>query len=113
VNHAAGVVQVKVACSGNAKHTVCVTAPKMEHVLPVMHAASVVKGYAIYTLVWNENEVVSYVNDQEVSRGKNTMKGEPMHILLRSYLSASMKAGKGSLSVDWVRVYGRELRVEC
>lgn len=112
VNHAAGVVQVKVACSGDARHAICLTATKMQHVLPIMHAASVAKGYFIYTLVWNEQEVVNYVNDQEVSRGKNTMKGEPMHILMRSYLSASMKAGKGSLSVDWVRVYGRELKVE-
>ena len=100
------VLQAKVACSGKAKHALGLAAMKMEKVLPVLHAADV-KGYAIYTLVWTDKEVVTYVNDQEVARVKNTWSAEDMYLYLRSYLPQNEKASAGSLSVDWVRVYTR------
>ena len=98
------VLQAKVACSGKAKHALGLAAVKMEKVLPVLHAAGV-KGYAIYTLVWTDKEVVTYVNDQEVARVKNTWSAEEMYLYMRSYLPENEKAGAGSLSVDWVRAY--------
>lgn len=100
-----GVLQAKVAYSGKAKHMMGLTAMKMQNVLPILHTASAMKGYAIYTLVWNETEVQCYVNDEQVARVKNTLAGEDMYILLRSYLPEKDKAGKGTMSVDWVRVY--------
>ena len=98
------VLQAKVACSGNAKHALGLTAMKMEKVLPVLHDAGV-KGYAIYTLVWTDKEVVTYVNDQEVARVKNTWSTQDMYLYLRSYLPEKQKASKGAMSIDWIRVY--------
>jgi hypothetical protein len=100
------VLQAKVAYSGKAKHAFGLAGMKMAKVLPVLHSVGV-KGYAIYTLVWTEKEVVTYVNDQEVSRVKNTWAAEDMYLYLRSYLPLNEKAGAGSLSVDWVRVYAK------
>ena len=98
------VLQAKVACSGKAKHALGLAAVKMEKGLPVLHAAGV-KGYAIYTLVWTDKEVVTYVNDQEVARVKNTWSTQDMYLYLRSYLPEKQKAGKGAMSIDWIRVY--------
>ena len=108
LNMKAGVLQAKVAYSGSIKHMMGLVYMKMQKVMPILHTASAVKGYAIYTLVWNENEVVSYVNDQEVARGKNTLDNEGMYILMRSYLPENDKAGSGTMSVDWVRIYTRQ-----
>ena len=98
------VLQAKVACSGKAKHALGLAAVKMEKLLPVLHKVGV-KGYAIYTLVWTDKEVVTYVNDQEVARVKNTWSAEEMYLYLRSYLPEKEKASKGAMNVDWIRVY--------
>lgn len=100
----AGVLQAKVRLTGKAKHVICLTAAKVQkslHILPSGHTAK----EAIYTLVWNEKEVISYVNDQEVKREKNTLAGDAMHLLVRSYLPENQKAAAGQLAIDWIRVY--------
>jgi hypothetical protein len=63
------------------------------------------KGEVIYTIVWNEKEVINYVNNKEVSRGQNPLAGEALHVLVRSYLPENQKAGAGQLDIDWVRIY--------
>lgn len=68
---------------------------KSLHILP---ADKQVKD-AIYTLVWNEKEVVNYVNDVEVARSKNPLAGEALHLLLRSYLPENVK-GTGKMEID-------------
>ena len=98
-----GVLQAKVRCSGKAKHVVCLTTPNAPKALPIITQSA--KGEVIYTLVWNEKEVVSYVNDQEVKREKNALAGEVLHLLFRSYLPVNQKAGAGALEIDWIRVY--------
>ena len=98
------VLQAKVACSGHAKHALGLATMKMESVLPVLHETSV-KGYAIYTLVWSDKEIVTYVNDQELVRVKNTNPVAEMYLYLLSYLPEKDKASKGALNVDWVRIY--------
>jgi hypothetical protein len=105
LNLTIGVLQAKIAVSGKAKHAVCLTAPKMKHTLPIWIETSHKKGYAIYTVVWDEKNVKLYLNNVEVATSKNTLAGEDMHILLRSYLPEKEKAGKGVMSVDWIRVY--------
>lgn len=102
---ATGVLLAKVLLEGNAKHTICLTTPKMQHTLPVLHEVAGHKGYAIYTLVWNAKEVIAYVNDQEVARTKNTLSGEKMHILMRSYIPENQDATNATMNVDWIRVY--------
>lgn len=98
------ILQAKVACSGKAKHALGLATMKMESILPILHEAGV-KGYAIYTLVWTDKEIVTYVNDKEVARVKNTNSMEEMYLYLRSYLPVKEKANKGAMSVDWIRIY--------
>ena len=47
---------------------------------------------------------MNYVNDVEVARGKNTLAGENLHLLMRSYLPENMR-GTGKLAIDWIRIY--------
>ena len=75
----------------------------MQKALPIISQPA--KGEVIYTLVWNEKEVISYVNDQEVKREKNALAGEAMHLLVRSYLPENKKVGGGQMDIDWIRIY--------
>ncbi len=100
----AGVLQAKVRLAGKAKHVICLTtanAKKSIHILPADQQLK----EAIYTVVWNEKEVVNYVNNQEVARSKNPLAGEELHLLVRGYLPENQKAGAGQLDIDWVRIY--------
>lgn len=99
----AGVLQAKVHLSGKAKHVVCLTTAGAKKSLHILPADKQVKD-AIYTLVWNENEVVNYVNDVEVARSKNPLAGEALHLLMRSYLPENVK-GTGKMEIDWIRIY--------
>lgn len=99
----AGVLQAKVRVSGKAKHVVCLTTAGAKKSLHILPADKQVKD-AIYTLVWNEKEVVNYVNDVEVVRSKNPLAGEALHLLLRSYLPENVK-GTGKMEIDWMRIY--------
>lgn len=100
----AGVLQAKVRCTGKAKHVLCLTTAKAQHALPILSQPTA-KDEIIYTLVWNEKELINYVNDQEVSRGKNPLAGEALHLLVRSYLPQNQKAGAAQLDIDWIRIY--------
>lgn len=99
----AGVLQAKVHLSGKAKHVVCLTTAGAKKSLHILPADKQVKD-AIYTLVWNEKEVVNYVNDVEVARSKNPLAGESLHVLMRSYLPDNVK-GTGKMEIDWMRIY--------
>ena len=99
----AGVLQAKVRVSGKAKHVVCLTTAGAKKSLHILPADKQVKD-AIYTLVWNEKEVVNYVNDVEVARSKNPFAGEALHLLMRSYLPEHVK-GTGKMEIDWIRIY--------
>ena len=98
-----GVLQAKVRIAGKAKHVLCLTSASAKKSLHILPADKQLKE-AIYTLVWSEKEVVNYVNDMEVSRSKNPLAGEDLHLLMRSYLAENQK-GAGKMDIDWVRVY--------
>ena len=99
-------LQAKVRCSGKAKHLLCLTSVNAKKALNIL-GEQAMKGELIYTLVWNEKEVVNYVNNQEVSRSQNPLAGEVLHLLVRSYIPENQKAGAGQLDIDWVRIYTR------
>ena len=99
-----GVLQAKVRCSGKAKHLLCLTTVNASKVVSIM-GTQPTTGEMIYTLVWNEKELVNYVNNVEVSRGKNPLAGEALHLLVRSYLPDAQKAGTAQLDIDWIRIY--------
>ena len=98
-----GVLQAKVRLAGKAKHILCLTKANAKKALHLLPADKQVKD-AIYTLVWNEKEVINYVNNVEVSRSQNPLAGEALHLLMRSYLPENVKA-TGKMDIDWVRVY--------
>lgn len=98
-----GVLQAKVRLAGKAKHILCLTKANAKNALHLLPADKQVKD-AIYTLVWNEKEAVNYVNNVEVSRSQNSLAGEALHLLMRSYLPENVKA-TGKMDIDWVRVY--------
>ena len=100
-----GVLQAKVRCAGKAKQVLSLTTAGAKTSIPVLHTDKAPKGYAIYTLVWNEKEVISYVNNIEVARDKNPFAGKELHIALRSYLPENQKAGSGQMDIDWIRIY--------
>ena len=101
-----GVLQSKIRVSGKAKHAFCLTTPKAQKSLSLLPANNQVKE-AIYTLVWNEKEVINYVNNLEVSRYANPLAGQPLHLLVRSYLPENQKSGGGELNIDWIRIYNK------
>ena len=98
-----GVLQAKVRLAGKAKHILCLTKANAKKALHLLPADKQVKD-AIYTLVWNEKEMINYVNNVEVSRSQNPLAGEALHLLMRSYLPENVKA-TGKMDIDWVRVY--------
>ena len=98
-----GVLQAKVRLAGKAKHILCLTKANAKKALHLLPADKQVKD-AIYTLVWNEKEVINYVNNVEVSRSQNSLAGEALHLLMRSYLPENVKA-TGKMDIDWVRIY--------
>ena len=98
-----GVLQAKVRLAGKAKHVICLTKANAKKALHLLPADKQVKD-AIYTLVWNEKEVINYVNNVEVARSQNPLAGEALHLLMRSYLPENVKA-TGKMDIDWVRIY--------
>lgn len=101
---ATGVLQAKVRMAGKAKNVLCLTTAKAKKALAILPANQQEKE-AIYTLVWNEKEVINYINNLEVSRSQNPLAGEALHLLVRSYLLENQKAGAGKLEIDWIRIY--------
>ena len=101
---AAGILQAKVRCSGKAKHVLCLTNSHAQKALPILPANKTEKN-AIYTIVWNDKEVINYVNNVEVARSKNPLSGEALHVLVRSYLPENQKASASQLAIDWIRIY--------
>lgn len=104
---AAGILQAKVRCSGKAKHVLCLTTGNAQKALPILPANKTEKN-AIYTIVWNEKEVINYVNNIEVARSKNPLSGEALHLLIRSYLPENQKPGTSQLAIDWIRIYTKK-----
>ena len=102
----AGVLQAKVRYTGKAQHVLCLTNSNAQKALPILPANKIEKN-AISTIVWNEKEVINYVNNVEVARTKNPLSGEALHLLVRSYLPENQKAGAGQLDIDWVRIYAK------
>lgn len=100
----AGLLQTKVRYMGKAKHMLCLTTPKAQKAISIL-GDKVAKKHIICTVVWNDKEVINYVNNIEVSRSKNPLKGEDLHLLVRSYLPENQKAGKGQIDIDWIRIY--------
>lgn len=62
--------------------------------------------YTIFTLSWQKDEIVWFVNNLEVCRMPNLLpKGEKLYLHLYSFQFENAKISEGDLNVDWIRVY--------
>lgn len=60
----------------------------------------------IFTVSWQKDEIVWFVNNLEVFRTKNLIpKGEKLYLHMYSFLFEKQTGSEGSLEVDWVRVF--------
>ncbi|MCQ2342288.1 MAG: hypothetical protein MJZ75_02170 [Paludibacteraceae bacterium] len=61
----------------------------------------------IFTVSWQKDEIVWFVNNLEVYRTANLIpKGEKLYLNMYSFaFEKERHAGEGELNVDWVRVY--------
>jgi hypothetical protein len=103
---ATGVLQAKVRITGKAKQMIALTTTNAKNALQLLPQNKPIKE-AIYTIEWNEKEVINYVNNLEVSRSANPLADQSLYLLLRSYLPDNQKTGNGQMDVDWIRIYTR------
>jgi len=63
--------------------------------------------YTIFTVSWQKDEIVWFVNNLEVFRTKNLIpKGEKLYLHMYSFIFESdRRSSEGELDVDWIRVY--------
>jgi len=63
--------------------------------------------YTIFTVSWQKDEIVWFVNNLEVYRTKNLVpKGEKLYLHLYSFAFENDRfTTEGELDVDWIRVY--------
>lgn len=61
--------------------------------------------YHVYSLRWNKNELIWYVNNLELLRLPNRLPKEKMFLLAQSFLPMAEKGGEGKLKIQWARVY--------
>lgn len=62
--------------------------------------------YTIFTVSWQNDEIVWFVNNLEVYRTKNLIpKGEKLYLHLYSFQFENTRVSEGKLEVDWIRVY--------
>ena len=64
--------------------------------------------FFVYSLEWNEKELVWYINDLEVFRTSNFMPQEPMYPLINSFISEGKKGGEADFEIDYVKVYTKK-----
>jgi hypothetical protein len=121
-----GIFQAKIRCSGNIHHAFWLGADrKLPHInifhfngkkITVGNAnketfdGTVIKGINhslpfVYTLIWNKNELVWYINNIEVYRTVSHIPKDKLYLAFNSFISSKQTGSTGSLEVDWVRVY--------
>jgi len=63
--------------------------------------------YTIFTVSWQKDEIVWFVNNLEVYRTKNLIpKGEKLYLHMYSFIFEKDRfSSEGELDVDWIRVY--------
>lgn len=126
MNLTSGVIQVKARCRGFLDHGIYLASKTALPVVSVFEYSArriyvglqtekeKIKqkvggfqpiGFAIYTLVWNKNELVWYVNNMEVARTRNTLPNTPLHITMRTFAPKGQMTSEGQLEIDWIKVF--------
>ena len=63
------------------------------------------KGYFIYTLDWNQNELVWKINDVVVKTQTEGVPQEPMYLNFSLGITKEQQTVNAALEIDWVRCY--------
>ena len=63
--------------------------------------------FFIYTLIWDEKELIWYINDLEVFRTSNFMPQEAMYPMVNSFIAEEKKAGEADFEIDYIKVYSK------
>lgn len=120
-----GIFQVKMRATGNPHHIFWLGSQKrLPHIqLAHIHNGKLSMGmitkdgkkenmtftginpaeYYIYTLIWNEKELIWKINNMEVFRITNNIPANEMYMGLNSFIPENEKGGEGLLEVDWVK----------
>ncbi len=61
--------------------------------------------YYIYSILWQDNTLIWYVNNLEVYRTSANVPQEALYLAFSSFISAGQKPGEGKIEADWVRCY--------
>ena len=61
--------------------------------------------FFIYSFVWNDKELIWYINDLEVFRTSNFMPQEDMYPMINSFISEGKKGGEADFEIDHIQVY--------
>ncbi len=64
--------------------------------------------FHVFSVLWNEKEVVWYINDFEVFRTTSFVPGQPMFPVFNSYIPEKNKGGNGDFEIAYVKVYARK-----
>ncbi len=121
-----GVFQIKMRASGSPHHVFWLGAKDIFPRIQIAHIhekeikvgvlfkdnkeSETIKGlnpadYLIYTLIWNDKELIWKINNYEVFRTKNHIPKKEMYLGLNSFIPEKQKAGEGLFEVDWIRIY--------
>lgn len=61
--------------------------------------------YYIYSMKWDEREIIWYVNNMEVYRTSYNLPKEKLYLALSSFIDEQQRAMEGTLNVAWIRVF--------
>jgi hypothetical protein len=121
-----GVFHAKIRCSGALHHALWLGADKKLPHINIFHFDGknitlgnankdlydgiTIKGIThstpyVYTLFWNEKELIWKINNLEVYRTSANVPKEEMYLAINSFISAKQNGATGSFEVDWIRVY--------
>ncbi|MBE6321683.1 MAG: glycosyl hydrolase family protein [Bacteroidales bacterium] len=66
------------------------------------------ENYYIYTLEWNEREIIWKINNVVVKKVTSNVPDKAMHLAATSFIGAQNAGGESILKIDWIRVYARK-----
>mgnify|MGYP002858617270 CR=1 FL=1 len=121
-----GLIMAKVRSQGNGVHALYLSQGKQRPIISLYyyngntHSVGIVtdRGYKqvpitgvlrskyhVYSLRITKQEIIWYVNNLELLRIKNPLKGEEMFFVAQSSLPQNVRAGEGKLKIAWIKAF--------
>lgn len=125
-----GVFSAKVRCTGKLHHAFWLASEDMKQHINVFHfngkhitmGKATAEGffdqvevsgicpssYFVYTVEWDSDAIVWYINNFEVYRTSNSLPDEELFLTFNSFITQAAKPDTGVLEVDWVKVFAKQ-----